>query len=115
MLIRNIFQGLAVALPLLACACSHTDEFPDAPRIVGDSPADVALSITRIKARLDPDKQVEFGHAVMTLALVSPDKNDARAVGNMTPHFAQMVKGRNADQIIQLAALYRASIPADRP
>lgn len=114
MLMQNAFRGFSFLLPLLMCACSHVDEVPDPPRVAGNSPRDVAVSILRLKASLPAHKQVEFGHAVMTLALVSPDKSDDRTVGYMTPQFARMVAGRNADQIIDLAALYRASIPKDR-
>ncbi|MCE7795591.1 hypothetical protein LWE61_03360 [Sphingobium sufflavum] len=114
MLIWKIFRASTPALALVACACMHTDEVPDAPRIAGDTPRDVASSISRLKAGLEGKRQVAFEQAITTLALVSPDKNDARSIGNMTPQFARMVSGRSVDQIIQIADVYRASVPRDR-
>jgi len=81
----------------------------------GETPAEVALSITALRHGLPPAKEASFAQAVSTLTLVVPDKNDARAAGDMTPQFAAMVKGRSVDEIIQLADLYRLSVPKDRP
>lgn len=115
MLKQNARIVAAIALSLLACACSHSHKTPDPAKIAGESPRDVASSIALLKAGLDPDKRLLFGQAVTTLTLVVQDKNDSRTIGYMSPHFAKMVHGRNVDQIIALADLYRASVPADRP
>jgi hypothetical protein len=80
----------------------------------GESPAEMAISLKMMGERLSPEKKVEFGHAVDTLTHVTPDKNDSRTVGDMSPQFVDLVQGRDADSIIQLANLYRAAAPPDR-
>jgi hypothetical protein len=114
MKITRLRHAIALLLPLLTGACNHVFDVSDDARVTGESPGDVASSLLRIRARLAPDKQVEFGQAVNTLTLAMPDKHDERSIGYMTPTFAAMVKGRDADQIIQLAALYRSAVPLDR-
>ncbi|HEX7856566.1 MAG TPA: hypothetical protein VF503_23055 [Sphingobium sp.] len=86
----------------------------DAVGAQGETPAEIASSLQRMGSRLSSEKAVEFGHAVDTLTRVTPDKTDSRTVGDMSPQFVRMVQGRNADQIIQLADLYRAAAPPDR-
>ncbi len=111
---RGIVLALSLAMPLATGGCNHVFEAVDTGKITGESPRDVASSIVRLKARLPAGKRIEFGHAVTTLTLVVPDKQDPRSIGYMTPGFAAMVRGRSVDQIIQLAVLYRASVPRDR-
>ncbi|MFT3965355.1 MAG: hypothetical protein QM690_05690 [Sphingobium sp.] len=80
----------------------------------GESPLEVASSLQRMGSKLSPAKAQQFSNAVDTLTRVVPDQTDSRTVGNMSPQFVRMVQGRTADQIIQLAVLYRVSAPPDR-
>jgi hypothetical protein len=112
MMMHNTCRAIVLAMTLFACGCSAA-AFPDPDRIVGDTPGDIASSITRLKARLDPDRKAVFAEAVTTLTLVVPDKNDRRSIGYMSPDFVRMVSGRTVDQIVQLAVLYRLSVPRD--
>lgn len=68
-----------------------------------------------MRSSLTGEKKARFESALNTLMLVTPDKDDSRAVGNLTPQFASMIHGRDADQIIQLADVYRGSVPMDHP
>lgn len=102
---------LAAALALAACdrhVVAHAG-------ISGDSPQEIATSIRTMRMQLDGAKEAQFTQAIATLSLVVPDRNDSRTVGAISPQFSQMVRGRDADGIIQLAELYRNSVPEERP
>jgi hypothetical protein len=106
-----------LTLALAACplgACNPHIHVQHSDAVSGDSPQEVAASITYMRQTLDAQKEAQFTQAISTLSLVVPDKNDGGSVGYISPQFTQMVKGRNADQIIQLAQLYRLSVPAAR-
>ncbi|CAN5318949.1 hypothetical protein BH10PSE13_BH10PSE13_24890 [soil metagenome] len=102
-----------LTIVLLLGACDEHDQRPVSVR--GETPAEVASSIAALQHSLPPAKEAVFAQAVTTLTLVVPDKKDARSAGDMTPQFAAMVKGRSVDEIIQIANLYRLSVPMDRP
>jgi hypothetical protein len=114
-MMKSVHTALALAMTFLACACMRPGAAADADRVTGDTPGEVSSSIRRVSAELDSDKQVQFSEAITSLTLAMSDRNDSHSVGLMSPRFAQTISGRNADQIIQLAALYRSSAPMDRP
>lgn len=113
MKIPLILSGLCFALLLGACGMHHMAH-DEAEGIRGETVTEVAAALNRMKGQLAPKKAEEFGHALDTLTRVVPDKYDSRTVGEMSPQFVSMVRGRNADQIIQLAVLYRVNAPPDR-
>lgn len=113
MKIPFLLSGLIPALLLGACDV-HRSAHLDADGVRGETASEVAAALQRVSSRLSPAKAVEFAHAVDTLSRVTPDKYDSRTVGEMSPQFLRMVQGRNADQIIQLAVLYRVNAPPDR-
>jgi hypothetical protein len=82
--------------------------------IQAETPAEAASALQSMGSRLSPAKAQQLSNAVDTLTRVVPDKMDDRTVGEMSPQFVKMVQGRNADQIIQLATLYRLAAPPDR-
>jgi len=92
----------------------HHGGHSDLEGIRGETVTEVAAALNRMAGGLSPKKAQEFHLAVDTLTRVVPDKHDSRTVGEMSPQFVSMVKGRNADQIIQLAVLYRVNAPPDR-
>lgn len=102
---------LMLALSLGACDVHRQQRL----EVAGNSPQEIASSITYMRQTLDAKKEAQFAQAISTLSLVVPDKNDAAAIGYISPQFARLVHGRNVDQIIQLAELYRLSVPMDKP
>lgn len=106
---RRCVTGLC--LTVLLGACSLGSRHADA--VEGDTPQEVATSILTIGADLDDDQSRRFFQAINTLKLMTPDKNDSRAIGYVTPQFAQMVRGRTVDQLIQMAAVARVGGPPD--
>lgn len=111
---KNAFwmSGLAAAMLLGGCD-PRTPLFGVHSKdgVSGDSPVEIAASLQNLRKSLSPKRAEEFGYAVDTLTRVVPDQMDSRTVGVVSPQFIQMVRGRNADQIIQLATLYRLSAP----
>ena len=81
--------------------------------IDAETPAEVDAALQRMRDRLSPARAAELSRAVDTLTRVVPDKHDRRTVGEISPQFVNMVRGRNADEIIRLAILYRVSAPPD--
>lgn len=109
-----MFQRITLGMMALALGACDTHPLRNREMIGGDTTAEIAISIASMRQSLKGEKQAKFTQAVASLTLAMPDKHDTASVGDMTPQFARMVKGRNADQIIQLAELYRLSVPMDR-
>ena len=112
---KYAFQLSSLAVALIVGGCGlHNMGRPEAEGIRGETASEVASSLAQMQSRLSPQKAEEFAHAVDTLTRVTPDKYDSRTYGDMSPQFVSMVRGRDADQIIQLAVLYRGAAPPDR-
>jgi hypothetical protein len=112
---KYVFQLSSLAIALVVGGCGlHNMGHPEPEGIKGETVSEVASSLARMQGNLSPKKAEEFSHAVDTLTRVTPDKFDSRTVGEMSPQFVAMVRGRNADQIIQLAVLFRGAAPPDR-
>ena len=88
---------------------------PVAATVTGTSPGEVATALRALPLTLPPERHEAFHYAVETLKFVVPDKLDPRTVEGVTPQLAAMAQGRSAEGIIQVAELWRASIPVDPP
>ncbi len=91
---------------------------PDGIHVGGTSPLDIYESLEAIERKLQGRKRAEFRQAVSTLKLVVTDRTSSSAVtsaySEITPQFVGMVRNRSAEEIIQIATIYRASAPPDR-
>jgi predicted component of type VI protein secretion system len=95
-----------VALLVLAgCAAKKYD------RISGDTPNEVAVSITLVADELPPDKEAAFVAAVDLLRMTATDRFGASKFASITPQMAMQLKGRTAADVIQMATVYRSAIP----
>lgn len=83
--------------------------------VTGNTPSEVAQALRAMPETLPPERRVAFHYAVETLRLVVPDKNDPDTADGVTPQLAAMARGRDAEGIIQVAELWRASVPLDKP
>jgi hypothetical protein len=105
MLLRHGRCAAFLALVLLAgCAAEKYD------RIKGDTPNEVAVSVSLIAGELDPDKQAAFNSAVDLLRMTATDRYGSR-FASVTPQMALQLRGRTAEDVIQMATVYRSAIP----
>ncbi|HEX7872790.1 MAG TPA: hypothetical protein VF475_07765 [Sphingobium sp.] len=114
---KNALILSSLALAFGAGGCGVHDiaaEYSGSDAVSGETPMEVASALQRMGGKLPPAKAAQLSYAVDTLTRVVPDKHDSRTVGEMSPQFVSMMQGRNADQIIQLATLYRDAAPPDR-
>jgi hypothetical protein len=98
--------AIMVALLLLAgCAAKPSG------RIGGDTPNEVALSITLLADDLPPEKQAAFTAAVDLLRMTATDRFGTSKFASVTPQMAMQLKGRTPEDVIQMATVYRNAVP----
>jgi outer membrane murein-binding lipoprotein Lpp len=96
---------IMAALFIAGCSAKKYD------RISGDTPGEVAVSVTLVSDELAPDKKAAFTAALDLLRMTASDRAYASKFASVTPQMAQMLRGRSVDEVIQLANVYRTAIP----
>jgi outer membrane biogenesis lipoprotein LolB len=88
---------------LLLAACTQK------PRGVldGDTALEMQSSIQMVRANLNTDRQEEFDQAVATIIYSAKDRRFTQNADRLTPESIRMLKGLNANQVIETAKLLR--------
>jgi hypothetical protein len=100
-------SAVIVTIALFA-GCSAQNKYD---RVTGDTPSEISLSLTLMAENLPPEKQSAFIGALDMIRTTAQDRMMASKVASITPQMAQQLRGRTADDVIQMAAIYRSAIP----
>jgi hypothetical protein len=73
----------------------------------GDTALEMQSSIQTLRADMTPDRQEEFDQAVATIIYSAKDRRLTQSGDRLTPDSIRMLKGLNANQVIETAKLLR--------
>jgi hypothetical protein len=73
----------------------------------GDTALEMQSSIQMVRANMMPDRREAFDRAVATIVFSATDRRFTQGGDRLTPQSIKMLRGLNANQVIETAKLLR--------
>lgn len=73
----------------------------------GDTALEMQSSIQMVRANMMPDRRETFDRAVATIVFSATDRRFTQSGDRLTPQSIKMLRGLNANQVIETAKLLR--------
>ncbi|MBO9577030.1 MAG: hypothetical protein J7494_14965 [Sphingobium sp.] len=93
---------LSIAMLLLAGCTTKA-----ATTLSGETALEMQSSIQMVRANMSPDRREAFDRAVATIVFSATDRRFSRGGDRLTPQSIAMLRGLDANQVIETAKLLR--------